>query len=167
MDELVSKGSFGKVYKVTRISDGRVFALKEVDLEGMKRAEREEAMDEARMLSQLASPHVIRYHEAFLEEGRLYIVMEYAARGTIHGCVRARGRPRACVRWARWRVRVRARESARVCVRVCVQAGEEGGRAGAAGAAGVAVLPARAGGAGAHPLGAHHPPRREGAEPDD
>ena len=35
--------------------DGRVFALKEVPMEGMSRAEREETLDEARVLARLDS----------------------------------------------------------------------------------------------------------------
>lgn len=40
INEIISKGSFGKVYRVTRKADGAVFALKQVDLEGMKRVDR-------------------------------------------------------------------------------------------------------------------------------
>ena len=38
--EIIAKGSFGKVYRATRKADGLVVALKQIDLEGMKRAER-------------------------------------------------------------------------------------------------------------------------------
>jgi hypothetical protein len=46
--------------------DGRVFALKQVALKGMSRLDREEAIDEARMLSQLAHPHVTRHYSSFI-----------------------------------------------------------------------------------------------------
>ena len=36
---MISKGEFGRVYHATRLSDGTVFALKQVDLEGMNRLE--------------------------------------------------------------------------------------------------------------------------------
>jgi serine/threonine protein kinase len=46
--------------------DGRVFALKQVPLKGMSRVDREEAVDEARMLAQLAHPHVTRHYSSFI-----------------------------------------------------------------------------------------------------
>mmetsp|Transcript_69851 Transcript_69851/g.221294 ORF Transcript_69851/g.221294 Transcript_69851/m.221294 type:complete len:99 (-) Transcript_69851:1429-1725(-) len=42
----ISKGSFGTVYKVVRKADNRVYALKQIEIEGMNRAEREETIDE-------------------------------------------------------------------------------------------------------------------------
>lgn len=39
MESIISKGAFGKVYRAVRRSDGMVFALKQVDFEGMKRNE--------------------------------------------------------------------------------------------------------------------------------
>ena len=43
-----------------------MFALKQVPLKGMSRVDREEAVDEARMLSQLAHPHVTRHYSSFI-----------------------------------------------------------------------------------------------------
>lgn len=42
----IAKGSFGVVYKATRKDNGRVYALKQVEIASMNRAEREEAVDE-------------------------------------------------------------------------------------------------------------------------
>ena len=44
----IAKGSFGVVYKATRRDNGRVYALKQVEIAEMNRAEREEAVDEVR-----------------------------------------------------------------------------------------------------------------------
>lgn len=44
----IAKGSFGVVYKATRKDNGRVYALKQVEIASMNRAEREEAVDEVR-----------------------------------------------------------------------------------------------------------------------
>ena len=44
----IAKGSFGVVYKATRKDNGRVYALKQVEIAEMNRAEREEAVDEVR-----------------------------------------------------------------------------------------------------------------------
>lgn len=81
---VVSKGSFGVVHKAVRKSDGRVFALKLVNLKEMKRVDRQEAIDEARMLAQLNHPHVIRHYDSFIDgEDRLNILMEYASKGNL------------------------------------------------------------------------------------
>lgn len=40
------------------------------------------------MLSRVNHPNVIRYYDAFLEDNKLNIVMEYAAGGTLHALVR-------------------------------------------------------------------------------
>ncbi len=45
-----------------------MFALKQVSLKGMGRVDREEAIDEARMLSQLAHPHVVRHYSSFISK---------------------------------------------------------------------------------------------------
>ena len=45
----IAKGSFGTVYKAVRKDNGRVYALKQVEISNMNRAEREEAVDEVRL----------------------------------------------------------------------------------------------------------------------
>ena len=65
----IAKGSFGVVYKATKKDTGRVYALKQVDISNMNRAQREEAVDEARVLSTLDSKFIIKYYDCFLEDG--------------------------------------------------------------------------------------------------
>ncbi|GLC34392.1 hypothetical protein PLESTB_000733300 [Pleodorina starrii] len=92
----IDKGAFGAVYKAVRKSDGREFAVKQVDLSQIKtRMETAMAIDEARMLAQLNHPHVIRYYDSFIDaENRLNIVMEYASKGTVKGLLKNfRGKP--------------------------------------------------------------------------
>ena len=57
----IAKGSFGVVYKAVRKDNGRVYALKQVNITNMNRAEREEAVDEARVLAEMDSKYVIKY----------------------------------------------------------------------------------------------------------
>ncbi|KAG1669259.1 hypothetical protein FOA52_003296 [Chlamydomonas sp. UWO 241] len=86
----VNKGSFGVVYKAVRKSDGRVFALKVVKLEGMNRADREEAIDEARMLAQLNHPHVCKHFDSWIDaQNNLNIIMEMASKGNLSMVVKA------------------------------------------------------------------------------
>ena len=48
MKELISKGSFGVIHRVVHRSSGAEYALKQVQLKSMTRAERQEAIDEVR-----------------------------------------------------------------------------------------------------------------------
>eukprot|EP00775_Hariotina_reticulata_P010600 gene10600-10757_t len=90
LSHVISKGSFGTVYKAVRKADGRVFALKQVKLKGLKRVDREEAIDEARVLSQLTHPHIIQHHGSFIDaDDQLNILMEFAANGSLHAHIRA------------------------------------------------------------------------------
>eukprot|EP00879_Flechtneria_rotunda_P018556 GHRR01019470.1.p1 GENE.GHRR01019470.1~~GHRR01019470.1.p1 ORF type:complete len:427 (+),score=163.61 GHRR01019470.1:849-2129(+) len=90
LTETIARGSFGIVYKVVRIADGRIFALKQVKLKGMKRVDRQEAIDEARVLSDLNHPHIIRHHGSLIDkDDQLNILMEYASSGSLHARIRA------------------------------------------------------------------------------
>ena len=83
-------GSFSVVYKVRRKKDNIIYALKKVKLFKLKEKEKENALNEVRILASIKSPFVIGYKEAFIEESdkSLCIVMEYANNGdlfqTIH-----------------------------------------------------------------------------------
>mmetsp|Transcript_69849 Transcript_69849/g.221279 ORF Transcript_69849/g.221279 Transcript_69849/m.221279 type:complete len:160 (-) Transcript_69849:1345-1824(-) len=93
----ISKGSFGTVYKVVRKADNRVYALKQIEIEGMNRAEREETIDEARVLASVSNPYIIKYYDCFIDHMNnkkvLGIVMEFAPGGTIHDKVSQAYRP--------------------------------------------------------------------------
>lgn len=57
--EKIGKGSFAKVYKVRRRADGQIYALKKVELGKMKAKERENALNEIRILSSVRHPNII------------------------------------------------------------------------------------------------------------
>ncbi|KAG2496283.1 hypothetical protein HYH03_005516 [Edaphochlamys debaryana] len=110
--KFVAKGSFGAVYKAVRRTDGRVFALKQVNLQApdvkSRSVERARAIDEARMLSQLNHPHIIRHYDSFIDsEDRLNILMEFASKGSLQALIRSyRGKPMP--EDAVWRVAIQA-----------------------------------------------------------
>jgi NIMA (never in mitosis gene a)-related kinase len=55
------------VYKVRRIEDGVVYALKKVKLNHLSEKERENAINEVRILASIKHTNVISYKEAFIE----------------------------------------------------------------------------------------------------
>ncbi|GAQ85688.1 Serine/threonine protein kinase [Klebsormidium nitens] len=91
--EELSKGSYGVVFKAMRKADRRTYALKKIPMDELTREEKEEVVDEARVLSQLDSKYVVKYYDCFREQGCLYIVMAYAAKGNLHDRIQSfRGR---------------------------------------------------------------------------
>ncbi|GLC62909.1 hypothetical protein PLESTB_001958200 [Pleodorina starrii] len=81
--KFVGKGSYGSVFLVQRLADGQTYALKEMDVRSMSQAEREDSINEIRLLASVNHPNVTTYNEAFLDGNRLCIIMEYAADGDL------------------------------------------------------------------------------------
>jgi len=80
---LIGKGSFGRVYRCIRCSDNQEYAIKEVNIKSMSQREREDAVNEVRILASVNHNMVIRYYDAFIENDRLFIVTELARGGDI------------------------------------------------------------------------------------
>lgn len=62
----LGKGSYGTVYKVQRLEDGGVYAMKETDLSRMGPKERADAVNEIRVLGSMKHPNVVKHHETFV-----------------------------------------------------------------------------------------------------
>ena len=79
-------GSYSIVYKVRRKADNNIYALKKVNLQKLKDKEKQNALNEVRILASIKSPFVISYKEAFIEDSdkSLCLVMEYADRGDLY-----------------------------------------------------------------------------------
>ncbi|KAJ4460880.1 putative Serine/threonine-protein kinase Nek1 [Paratrimastix pyriformis] len=88
--KFLGKGSYGSVSKVLRKRDGREYALKEVNIRYMSQKEREEAVNEIRILACFNHPNIIRYCEAFIEDDKLCIITEYASHGDLLSKIKKR-----------------------------------------------------------------------------
>ena len=84
--EKLGEGAYSVVYKVKRKEDSNIYALKKVKLKGLSEKEKQNALNEVRILASVKSPFVISYKEAFIEEESevLCIVMEYADKGDLY-----------------------------------------------------------------------------------
>ena len=82
---ILGEGSFSEVYLVIRKSDNTTYAMKKVKLQKLSSKERENALNEVRILASINHPNVIGYKEAFFEDSTncLCIVMEHADGGDI------------------------------------------------------------------------------------
>ena len=78
--EKLGDGAYSIVYKVKRLIDNNIYALKKVKLLNLSDKEKSNALNEVRILASLKSPYVISYKEAFFDEkdSTLCIIMEYA-----------------------------------------------------------------------------------------
>ena len=87
--KIISKlveGAYSTVYKVKRIVDNNIYALKKVKLLNLSDKEKSNALNEVRILASVKSNYVISYKEAFFDENdsTLGIVMEFADRGDLY-----------------------------------------------------------------------------------
>lgn len=82
----IGKGAYSTVQKVQRKSDGQIYALKRVMLKGLSKKEKENALNEVRILASVQHPNIISYKEAFLEDepAALCIIMEFADGGDLY-----------------------------------------------------------------------------------
>ena len=64
----LGEGAYSAVYKVKRQSDGVEYALKRVKLLDLNEKEKDNALNEVRILASIRDPHVVCYKEAFWEE---------------------------------------------------------------------------------------------------
>ena len=86
----LGKGSYSNVYKVKRKNDGKFYAMKKVKLPKLSRKEKQNSLNEVRILASIQHPYIISYKEAFYddESNCLCIVMEYAGGGDILNKIR-------------------------------------------------------------------------------
>ena len=83
--EKLGDGAYSVVYKVKRKQDSQTYALKKVKLQNLNEKEKQNALNEIRILASIKSPFVISYKEAFIEDSdsSLCLVMEFADKGDL------------------------------------------------------------------------------------
>ena len=87
--QIISKlgeGAYSTVFKVKRIIDNKIYALKKVKLLNLSEKEKENSLNEVRILASVKSNFVVSYKEAFFDEkdNTLFIIMEFADRGDLY-----------------------------------------------------------------------------------
>eukprot|EP00047_Mylnosiga_fluctuans_P007739 m.255244 g.255244 ORF g.255244 m.255244 type:complete len:799 (+) comp19374_c0_seq1:30-2426(+) len=103
----IGKGSEGSVYLVVHRESGCEYVIKKI----FTRNSRSTAMHEADILARLDHPHVLRYHESFMDAtgDHLCIVTDYCANGTLADVIRehkAAGAQLAEERILQWAVQI-------------------------------------------------------------
>lgn len=65
---LKGEGAYSSVYSVLRLSDGQQYALKKVKMGKLSDKEKENALNEVRILASIRHTNICAYHEAFMDE---------------------------------------------------------------------------------------------------
>ena len=81
--KLLGKGAFGIVILAKRLLDGQIYAMKQVRISQLTDKEKNNALNEIRILASLSHRNIIGYKDAFFDEQSktLNIVMEFADGG--------------------------------------------------------------------------------------
>ncbi|XP_019456460.1 PREDICTED: germinal center kinase 1-like isoform X1 [Lupinus angustifolius] len=80
--ELIGQGSFGDVYKAFDKELNKEVAIKVIDLEESE-DEIDDIQKEISVLSQCRSPYITEYYGSYLNQTKLWIIMEYMAGGSV------------------------------------------------------------------------------------
>lgn len=64
----LGEGAYSIVYKAKRLVDGNIYALKKVKLLNLSEKEKQNALNEVRILASIKSNFVVAYKEAFFDE---------------------------------------------------------------------------------------------------
>ena len=64
----IGKGSFGKVFKIRRISDKQTLVWKELNYGVMGEKEKQQLVSEVNILKELQHPHIVKYHDRILDK---------------------------------------------------------------------------------------------------
>jgi NIMA (never in mitosis gene a)-related kinase len=82
----LGEGAFATVFKVRRKSDNEIYAMKKVKFGPMSPKEKENALNEVRLLASFEHQNIVAYKEAFFDEGTcLCIITEFAEGGDLLG----------------------------------------------------------------------------------
>lgn len=78
----IGRGSFGEA-SLVKDGSGKLCVMKTIDITKLDKEQQGDAANEVKVLSSLKHPYIVRYHESFVENGTLAIVMDYAEGGDL------------------------------------------------------------------------------------
>jgi serine/threonine protein kinase len=87
--EELGKGTYGRVFKVRRKSDGLYCVRKQVPIGGLSDESREETLNETHVMRKCDHFNIIKYYDSFIEDNNLNIIMEYCSGGDLSKKIKA------------------------------------------------------------------------------
>ncbi|CAM40756.1 putative serine/threonine-protein kinase a [Leishmania braziliensis MHOM/BR/75/M2904] len=88
----LGSGSFGKALLVRRVSDGQLLVAKRMDLTTMSEKDKKYAMAEIQCLASCDHFAIIKYHEDYVVEPHIVIIMEFADAGDLNMQIKQRAK---------------------------------------------------------------------------
>ena len=64
----IGEGAYSSVHQVKRLADNDIYALKKVKMVKLSDKEKENALNEVRILASIKHPNICSYKEAFIDE---------------------------------------------------------------------------------------------------
>jgi serine/threonine protein kinase len=93
IDKVLGKGSFGKVFLVTKKDSGQVYAMKCLRKDMIERRnQRDHTTTERAILGEVQSPFIVQLRFAFQSPEKLYMVMDFMSGGELFFHLRRSGR---------------------------------------------------------------------------
>jgi len=90
--EEIGSGSFGIVYKVTKINDGKVYAMKSLSKATLqKQKQLKYAISECKIMKQLNHPFIVPLYYAFQTPKYLYLILELCPNGDLFDLIEKKG----------------------------------------------------------------------------
>jgi len=86
----MGKGAYSTVFLIKHKQTDELYAMKSVKLSNLSSKERENAINEIKILSSISNPNIIGYKESFYDDMHqtLNLVMEYAEEGDLEGKIK-------------------------------------------------------------------------------
>lgn len=103
LKQVIGKGSYGIVYKAENKTTGQIVAIKEINYDNDD--DLKEIMIEINLLKNLNHINIVKYHGFIQKMSNLYIILEYAAKGSLKTLMA--NRPEKCLSEAETKIYIR------------------------------------------------------------
>jgi NIMA (never in mitosis gene a)-related kinase len=87
---VVGKGAYGEAILYRRKEDDSQVILKQINILELNKTERQNVVNEIKILSMLDHPHIVSYYDNFEEDGLMMIEMEFAEGGSLQQFLKQR-----------------------------------------------------------------------------
>ena len=85
---LIGKGSYGSVYKATKIDNNTTYAIKKINIDKLNHCEKKYIINEIKILASHNSDNLLTYFGVFHNDYSIYIVTEYAINGDLYQIIK-------------------------------------------------------------------------------